>query len=169
MIFSAFVPDFVFSEIYQIKPQKLADMGIKAVFIDLDGTMESRHKASPPEGVKPFLQSFVDCGIQVLVLSNNSENRVSFFCRELPGKHLSRAKKPFAGAFRKGCAMVGVSIEKVAVIGDQIYTDTFGGNLAGATTIYVESYDKHDFWIHVRYLFEHGFIQKRRKLGQKWK
>lgn len=164
---NVFVPDFVYSDLYQIQPQKLADAGIRVIFIDLDGTMASRHAPLPPDTVRPFLQSFVDCGIQVLVLSNNKESRVQLFCRDLPGVHISRARKPFPVAFRKACQKSGFSCSQAAVIGDQIYTDTFGGNLAGATTIYVESLDKRDFWIHVRYQFERGFIWLGRKKNKK--
>lgn len=168
-MFKRFVPDFVYSDIYKIKPERLLEMGIEAIFIDLDGTMDSRHNPKPPKTVKPFLDSFEKIGIKVLVLSNNNEKRVALFCEDLPGQHLSRAKKPFPAAFKRACEVLSVKIENVAVIGDQIYTDTFGGNSAGATTIYVESFDKTDFWIHARYLLEVGFINIRRKLGQKWK
>ena len=155
---NVFVPDYVYSDLYQIQPKKLAEAGIRVVFIDLDGTMASSHSPLPPDTIRPFLQGFLDCGIQVLVLSNNKEERVRLFCENLPVSYISRARKPFPIAYRKACAKTGFSCKQAAVIGDQIYTDTFGGNLAGATTIYVESLDKRDFWIHFRYQFERGFI-----------
>lgn len=163
-----FIPNFVYSNLYEIDPKKLKNLGIQAVFIDLDGTMASCHSPHPPKTLKPFLQKFLDCGIKVLVLSNNKESRVKLFCKELPVVYLSRARKPFADAFKRAAQMTGFPLSQTAVIGDQIYTDTLGGNKAGATTVYVESLDKSDFWIYLRYQLERGFIwlgRKRQKNG----
>lgn len=162
-MFKVFVPDFVYSDIYQIDPKDLKKKGIKAVCIDLDGTMASRHAPNPTETVKPFLQSFIDNGIKVLVLSNNKQARVSLFCEDLPVKFLSKARKPFKRAFKQAAEVIGEKMSDIAIIGDQIYTDTFGGNRAGATTVYVESIDKKDFFINLRFQFERGFVYLRKR------
>ena len=52
---------------------------------------------------------------------------------------------------------------EIAVIGDQIFTDVFGGNRAGALTCYVETLDRRFFWINVRYQLERGFIARGRR------
>ena len=58
---------------------------------------------------------------------------------------------------------LGLPIDQIAVIGDQIYTDVFGGNRAGALTCYVETLDRRFFWINVRYQLERGFIARGRR------
>lgn len=45
-------------------------------------------------------------------------------------------------------------------MGDQIFTDVFGGNRMGALTCYVQTLDRHFFWINVRYQIERGFIER---------
>ena len=58
---------------------------------------------------------------------------------------------------------LGLSMREIAVIGDQIFTDVFGGNRAGALTCYVETLDRRFFWINVRYQLERGFIARGRR------
>lgn len=158
------IPSYVFDSIYDITPALLRENGACGMLIDLDGTMASRHAETPPETLRPFLHAFLDAGIEVLVLSNNNERRVRIFCEGLGVPWLSRAGKPFRGGFRRGAAVLGVPISECAVVGDQIYTDTIGGNRAGAAmTCYVRSLDLKDFWIRLRYLFERGFIASGKK------
>ena len=74
-----------------------------------------------------------------------------------------RAHKPFARAYAQAVEKLGLPIDQIAVIGDQIYTDVFGGNRAGALTCYVETLDRRFFWINVRYQLERGFIARGRR------
>lgn len=153
------IPQYVFSSIYEITPELLQKNGVRGILIDLDGTMASRHDPKPCEKVRPFLHRFLEAGISVLVLSNNNAERVRIFCETLDVPYLHRAYKPAREGFLRGAKQLGIPISQCAVIGDQIYTDTFGGNRVGAAvTCYVQSIDHNDFWIHVRYQFERGFI-----------
>ena len=45
-------------------------------------------------------------------------------------------------------------------MGDQIFTDVFGGNRMGALTCYVQTLDRRFFWVNVRYQIERGFIER---------
>ena len=66
--------------------------------------------------------------------------------------------------FRQGAERLNLPFSQIAVIGDQIYTDTLGGNHVGALTCYVETIDRKDFWIAARYyLLERVFIQRTRR------
>lgn len=158
------IPSYVFDTIYEITPELLLQNGARGMLIDLDGTMASRHAPTPPKTLRPFLHGFLEEGIEVLVLSNNSESRVRVFCEGLDVPWLSRAGKPMRRGFRHGAAVLGMPISECAVVGDQIYTDTIGGNRAGAAmTCYVQSLDLTDFWIRLRYRFERGFIARGKK------
>ena len=85
------------------------------------------------------------------------------FCEPLGVDFISRAHKPFARAYAQAVEKLGLPIDQIAVIGDQIYTDVFGGNRAGALTCYVETLDRRFFWINVRYQLERGFIARGRR------
>lgn len=160
---SKFIPDYVFDSIYDITPEILQSHGIRAALIDLDGTMVSHKTALPTEEVAAFIRRLEDNGIHVVVFSNNSANRVGTFCEPLGVDFISRAHKPFARAYAQAVEKLGLPIDQIAVIGDQIYTDVFGGNRAGALTCYVETLDRRFFWINVRYQLERGFIARGRR------
>ena len=148
---SKFIPDYVFDSIYDITPEILQSHGIRAALIDLDGTMVSHKTALPTAEVAAFIRRLEDNGIHVVVFSNNNANRVGTFCKPLGVDFISRAHKPFARAYAQAVEKLGLPIDQIAVIGDQIYTDVFGGNRAGALTCYVETLDRRFFWINVRY------------------
>ncbi len=162
------IPDFVFDSIYEITPEFFREHGLRGMLVDLDGTMASSRTPLPPETVRPWLDGLQAAGIRVLVLSNNKESRVKRFCEPLAVPYLYRAVKPLGIGFRRGARALGLPMEQIAVVGDQIYTDTFGGNRAGAVTCFIRSINRGDFWIGVRHQLEKPFIRlgKRKAFGQ---
>lgn len=159
------IPDHVFDSIYDITPEFFAGHGLRGMLVDLDGTMASSRAPLPPEGVRPWLDSLQAAGIRVLVLSNNKESRVRRFCEPLGVPFLHRATKPLRRGFRRGARALGLPMGQIAVVGDQIYTDTFGGNRAGAVTCFVRSINRNDFWISMRHQFEKPFILLGKRKG----
>ncbi len=160
---SKLIPDYVFDSIYDITPEILTSHGIRAVLVDLDGTMASHKAALPPEKLHTFVDRLQNAGITVLVFSNNNPGRVGKFCEALGVDFISRARKPFAKGYRMAEKKLGLPVSQMAVIGDQIFTDVFGGHRAGALTCYVETLDRRFFWINVRYQLERGFIARGRR------
>lgn len=160
---SKLIPDYVFDKIYDITPSLLLSHGVRGVLIDLDGTMVSHKTALPPESLLPFVQALQEAGMKVLVFSNNREVRVRKFCDALGVDFISRAGKPFLSGFHQAAKQIGVPLTECAVVGDQIFTDVFGGNRVGALTCYVQTLDRRFFWINFRYQFERSFIARGKK------
>lgn len=159
------IPDYVFDSIYEITPLFFRAHGLRGMLIDLDGTMASSRAPLPPEKVRPWLDELQSAGIRVLVLSNNKESRVKRFCAPLGVPFLHRAIKPLGRGFRRGARALGLLMHEIAVVGDQIYTDTFGGNRVGAVTCFVRSINRNDFWIGLRHQLEKPFIALGRRKG----
>ena len=160
---SLLIPDYVFDSIYEITPALLAASGVRGVLFDLDGTIASHKAALPPEALAPFFRTLTDAGYPVLVFSNNRDRRVAPFCRALDIAFISRAGKPLQRGFKRAAAQLGLEPSQLAIVGDQIFTDVFGGNRAGATTCYVQTLDRRYFWVNFRYQFERGFISRGQK------
>lgn len=158
------IPSYVFDTIYEITPALMHKNGVRGILIDLDGTMASSHDKNPPETLRPFLHSFLDQGIAVLVLSNNNSARVRIFCEGLDVPFLHRALKPALTGFIRGAKALKLPLSACAVVGDQIYTDTLGGNRAGAAaTFYVRSIDRNRRFNRLRYKLERRFIEHGRR------
>lgn len=157
-------PCYVFDRATDITPEFLQKHGIRGCLIDLDGTLVSRHQPTGNSELTTWLNRLRDAGIRPMLLSNNNGNRVRIFAESIGIEWQGRALKPLSRGFRQGAQRMGLPFSQIAVIGDQIYTDTLGGNHVGALTCYIETIDRNDFWIGVRYhLLESTFIRRARR------
>lgn len=157
------IPDHVFDCIYDITPAFLRSCGVRGVLIDIDGTAASHHDPDPSEALCAYVASVRAAGIAVLFLSNNRASRVERFCRPMGVAWISRACKPFQRNFLAAASRLRLNGAELAVIGDQIFTDTLGGNRLGALTCIVRSLDEKEFWIGVRSRLERRFIERGRR------
>ena len=96
--------------------------------------------------------------IQLCIVSNSHNDRVPKFCRERGIAVITHAKKPFPKGFNECLAKYGISADKAALVGDQIFTDTLGANGAGVMSILVKAIDNHNFWLKARHVLEVPFI-----------
>jgi HAD superfamily phosphatase (TIGR01668 family) len=92
------------------------------------------------------------------VVSNSKRDRVRIFCKEYGLDCITHAKKPFSKGIKQCLARYALPPEKAALVGDQIFTDTLGGNCAGVKTILVKAIDNHNFWLKARHVLEKPFI-----------
>jgi HAD superfamily phosphatase (TIGR01668 family) len=97
------------------------------------------------------------------VVSNSKKNRVKIFCAEYGIDCITHANKPFSRGIRQCLAHYGVPAENAILVGDQIYTDTLGGNLCGVQTLLVKAIHNHNFWLKARHVLEKPWIYAARK------
>lgn len=139
-----FLPDEHVKSIFDIDVNNLQKIGIKGIVIDLDNTLVPWNVRSAPDDVVTWLNELNKSNINVIVFSNNNRERVSFFCQPINKPYIARAKKPLGRSFRKARKQMGLKKSEMAVIGDQLLTDVFGGNRAGLYTILVQPLVKTD-------------------------
>lgn len=132
-----FLPNKHVSSIYDITPEMLIDEGIAGVVVDLDNTLVPWNVADATEKEKNWLNRLIDAGLQVIIFSNNDEERVKHFAEPLDIPYIYRARKPLGRSFKQATNQMGISHGQLAVIGDQLLTDILGGNYVGAYTILV--------------------------------
>lgn len=146
---SIFYPDYSYRRIYEIPARFFLENGIRALLLDVDNTLTTDNNPVPHEKVRDWLEEQRRAGLRLLVLSNNHEERVAPFARQLGLEHISEAKKPLP--FRLWKALKGMDIPpgEAAVIGDQIFTDILCGRLAGCTSILVEYMEEEGYGFYV--------------------
>ena len=66
--------------------------------------------------------------------------------RELGLEAISHAMKPAPFALAAGLKRTGVRKAEAVMVGDQLYTDVWAGNLAGIDTILVKPQTTVDLW-----------------------
>ena len=135
---SHFIPDFYYSTIADIPISKLKEEGILAVICDLDNTLDSHETPEPSERALAFLDKLKEEGLSVCIISNGKHERVQRYLAKYPLPAIAKAGKPLKKSYRKALSSLNLSAESVAFVGDQIFTDTWGANRMGLTTILVE-------------------------------
>lgn len=110
-------------------------LGVKALLLDVDNTMSTHGGQHLTDGLEEWLSMMTDGGIKLIVLSNARKTRVEPFAKKigLPFIHLGLKPLPF-GYFRAARA-VGEKNRRVAIVGDQLFTDMLGGFLSGTKKI----------------------------------
>jgi HAD superfamily phosphatase (TIGR01668 family) len=111
---------------------------IKAVLLDVDNTLSPHGAAEPEAEVPAWLNAVLQSGIRVMIVSNNSQERVQPFAAKLGLEFETKAAKPLPLGFNRARNRLQCGKKETAVIGDQLFTDMLGANLAGMTAILVE-------------------------------
>ncbi len=140
----SFLPSEHVKSIFDIKPEDLKERGVKGIITDLDNTLVEWDRPMPTPELIQWFDDMRTHGILVTVVSNNNEQRVGTFCKPLNTPFIHRAKKPLSGAFKKAADQMGIKLDEVVVIGDQLLTDVFGGNRGGFHTILVTPVSQSD-------------------------
>lgn len=141
---SFFRPRSRATSVHAIDYRALRARGVRGLIFDLDNTL-ARWRAGPPgEEVRALLRRLQQEGFRVAVLSNgrlSQRPEVIQFFQNLGIPVIYPARKPLPGGIRRALQTLGLPPREAALVGDQLFTDVLGGNLAGLFTILVEPLD----------------------------
>lgn len=135
-----FKPDIWVKNVLSIDEAFLAEHNIKALILDLDNTLSMHGNPAAEEGIPDWLDKMRSLGIKMMVVSNNTNRRVAPLAAKLGLEYIHSGAKPLTYGINKAVKKLGVPKEQTAVVGDQIFTDVMGGNLAKMTTVLVEPF-----------------------------
>ena len=139
-------PDFLLEAVYQLDAESLKRQNIKAVLVDLDNTLIAWNNPDGTAELKSWLKDMKDAGIDVMVVSNNKQERVKRAVEKFDVPFTSRAMKPFARGINRALAELSVSPESAVMVGDQLMTDIRAANRAGIRSILVRPLVESDAW-----------------------
>lgn len=131
-------PDLFVNSLLDIPLVTLREKQIEALIFDLDNTVTEWNSHLLRDDVARWFEMLRAQGFKACILSNNGEERVIKVARLLDIPYVHRAQKPRRVGFEKALALMEVSASQTAVVGDQIFTDIWGGNRAGLYTILVQ-------------------------------
>ncbi len=121
---------------YAIDFAELYRQGYRGVIFDVDNTLVP-HGAPADDRAIAFFAELKELGYQCMLLSNNKEPRVKSFNDQVGASYIYKAGKPKPVNYHKAMEMMGTNQENTIFIGDQIFTDVCGANLAGIRTVLV--------------------------------
>lgn len=139
-------PDLFVPSVTHLSRDIFLDKGIQGLFLDLDDTLVKVHNSVPEPEVAQWL-SAMQRDFKLYIVSNNrSSRRVAAFSEPLGIPYTCRALKPLNWGFQKALREMDLLPQRVAMIGDQLFTDVAGGRLLGALTILVAPMSEETLW-----------------------
>lgn len=139
-------PDMRVKCVADIAVADLREMGYKALLLDLDNTLLPWQSSELPESSRRWVEEAKRLGMKLCIVSNTHyPKRLNAIAEELGIGSIARAVKPRAAGFRRAAEIVGCELSSCAVIGDQLFTDIWGGNRVGAYTILVNPVHRREF------------------------
>lgn len=159
-----FKPDMYMKDIYSINYNKLKNYGIKCIMFDLDNTLVPCFKNKPTRKIKDLIEKLKDMGFKVIIFSNSNKKRLTPFKNVLEVDCSYSSRKPFSKKFLKVLKEYKYNQSEVAMIGDQIVTDIYGGNKVGIFTVLVKPINKKElFFTKINRIIEKNIIRKLEK------
>ena len=142
-LFKNFYPDYTFERVENITYDLLSKLGIKLVLMDMDNTLIDS-KGEYTKELKKWIKDIKGKGIKLYIVSNSfSEKTVKRIAKELGLQYFYKASKPSLKGFKKVCDnFPDIKKEEILMIGDQLFTDVWGGNRFNIRTILVKRVNK---------------------------
>ena len=161
-MFKNFRADAYFDKITEVSPQYLKEKGIGGIILDIDNTLIGHNVPTPDEKILAHLRLFEASGLKLCVVSNNGYDRVKNFSRKIGVEFfVHEALKPKAKGYDAASAQMQLPKEKIAAIGDQVFTDVWGAKRAGCFAILTKPLHKggEGFFIALKRILEKPFIK----------
>lgn len=157
-----FRPTAALKSVLELTPEILGKMGVEALILDLDNTLTTHNNPHPAKGVPEWLDSMRNAGIKLLIVSNNHAPRVEPFAKALKLDFVPEGAKPLPKGYNIAVKKFGLPKEKVCAVGDQIFTDILGANLAGIKSVFVYPIEfESGFFFKIKRFFEKPFRPKK--------
>lgn len=154
-MFRKFYPTKWVNSIYtDVDFQKLYDKGYRGIISDIDNTLVE-HDADASEEAINLCNTLRDIGFEICVMSNNDEERVNRFNKDIKAFSIYNAKKPLGISYFKAMDLMGTNKKNTIFLGDQIFTDILGANNVGIKSILVDPISpKEEIQIIIKRFFE---------------
>ena len=137
-------PNENLKNIYEITPDMLKKMGIKALLLDLDSTvMQSKTGVFTEKTLKWFEKFNNDFYVEI-VTNNKNKEYIEKVNKKAPCKVYSNAKKPSPKILKEIVKGLYMKPKNAVFVGDRPLTDILAGKLAGTKTILFGSINSHE-------------------------
>ncbi len=133
-----FLPDIFVDTVFDMDIQGLKDEGIKAFIFDIDNTLATYAMPVADEKTAAWVKDLKAQGFKIYIASNNDKERVRVFSEHIGVPYFGKALKPLGIFLRRACKAMGVTPRETALVGDQLFTDVWGGNVLNMKTVLVK-------------------------------
>lgn len=168
-MFQKFYPSEYYTSTYVIDFIEYYKKGYRGILFDIDNTLVPHNAPATEEAIK-LIQKLKEIGFGICLVSNNKEPRVAEFNKPLDVKYIYKAGKPKRTGYQKAMQLLGTDTTNTLFVGDQLFTDLWGANNTGITSLLVMPIDKKEEiqiilkripekWILHSYLKKHQIVR----------
>lgn len=137
-------PNIYLNNVKEINLEFLKENNIKGLILDIDNTLIDYDK-NLLKGIDKWCENLKQNNIKLCILSNtNKIRKVEKVAKILDLEYIYFAHKPNKKGFLKAQKLLNLSVNEIATVGDQVFTDVLGGNRVGMYTILTKPIDKRD-------------------------
>ncbi|MDY6784072.1 MAG: YqeG family HAD IIIA-type phosphatase [Cyanobacteriota bacterium] len=132
-------PNLVLGEsIVSLTPDILQEYDLKGLVLDVDETLVPFREQEVSPEVAQWVEEIRDRASLWLVSNNLSENRIGSIARALNLPYIIGARKPSRRKLRQAVVQMQLPVQRVAMVGDRLFTDVLAANRLGMFSILVE-------------------------------
>lgn len=138
-------PDMKFEDVTSITEEYLTllkhQYGIEGLIVDVDDTLRVYGNEIGPECCEWI--DLIKKYFKIIIVSNGIDPKIQEYFEQLQIDYIGFAGKPLPFSFKKALKKLDLKPEQVAVIGDNMFADIYGGKKHNMTTIMVNERSKH--------------------------
>lgn len=138
-------PNAVVTSLNDIDLETFWNKGIRGIILDLDNTITPWRQDILTADAQTLIAKAHSLSYKIHLLSNASKSRTKRVATRLQVGYTAPGFKPFRRGYNKALKQLQLSADQVIVIGDQVFTDVWGGNRAGCYTILVTPLERTEF------------------------
>ena len=168
-MFQKFYPSEYYTSTYVIDFTGYYKKGYRGILFDIDNTLVPHNAPATEEAIR-LIHRLKEIGFGICLVSNNKEPRVAEFNKPLDVKYIYKAGKPKRSGYQKAMQLLGTDTTNTLFVGDQLFTDLWGANNTGITSLLVKPIDKKEEiqiilkripekWILHSYLKKHQIVR----------
>ncbi|MBF2035795.1 MAG: YqeG family HAD IIIA-type phosphatase [Leptolyngbyaceae cyanobacterium T60_A2020_046] len=132
-------PDVVLGEpVLGLTPDRIRAYDLDGLILDVDETLVPLREAQTSPEVQTWINQLKPCVSLWLVSNNLNENRIRRIGESIGVPYMTGAGKPSRRKLRRAVEAMQMPVERVAMVGDRLFTDVLAGNRLGLFTILVE-------------------------------
>ena len=124
--------------IFDLTTQILQEQNIEGLILDVDETLVPFKQKETSQELQQWINQIRQTTPIWLVSNNISHARIGNIARSVDLPFISAAKKPSRRKLREAAEAMNLPVEKVAMVGDRLFTDVLAGNRLGMFTVLVE-------------------------------
>lgn len=131
--------------ILSLEPKLFEHYGLTGAILDVDETLVPTTTADAAPALVDWIEQTRSIVTLYLVSNNLSDRRIGRIAESMNLPYLKGAGKPSRKKLRQALDDMGLPPDRVAMVGDRLFTDVLAGNRLGMFTILVQPMVDPDF------------------------